>query len=101
MSKKDMEFSKKIVSCTGVFSMIQIILTMVLVCLQPLSADSLVSICMTCAAGYMTIFSWYFGKAYGENKLKISSGIENYYTTISNTSTISSCDQETSIDNNG
>lgn len=93
------EFSKILVKYTGIFSACQISSSMILVCLFPKSADPLLSICMTCTAGCMTVFSWYFGKALGENKLKISQGMSSYHVAISNmkastTTPISSSDSE-------
>lgn len=83
-SPTNLEFSKILVKYTGIFSAFQISASMFLVCVFPRAADSLLSICMTCTAGCMTVFSWYFGKALGENKLKISQSMSTYHASVSN-----------------
>lgn len=104
------EFSKLIVKYTGIFTASQISTTMIMVCLFPSSADVLLSICMTCTAGCMTVFSWYFGKALGENKLKISQSMSTYHAAVSNmrtgtpTTVVESSEdstEDTTVDNNG
>lgn len=82
--KTQMEFSKVVVKYTGIFTAIHTIANTALVCIFPDSAGTLLSLSMTVTAGCMTVFSWYFGKALGENKLKISQGISTYHQTVSN-----------------
>lgn len=89
---REMETSKRIVLCTGIFTAIQIEETMALVVLFPQAASTLLTVCISCITGYITVLSWYFGKALGENKLKISQGISSFHEAISGISSHSSTD---------
>lgn len=86
-TKTRMETSKRIVLMTGIFSAIQIQETMALVVIFPHAASTLLTICLSCITGYITVLSWYFGKALGENKLKITQSLEGFHDAMSNIST--------------
>ena len=86
LRRKDIEYSKKIVKYSGIFTGAQVAATMALICIFPIPAGNLVTICMTVIAGCMTIFSWYFAKAYGENKIKITNGVQRQFSSVVQTS---------------
>lgn len=79
---KRREFSKVIITCSGIFVSILLVLIIVLICVFPTTANNLVTIGLALITAIVSILSWYFGKAYGENKLKISSGIDSVFDTI-------------------
>lgn len=75
MSKgKQIETSKVVTFWVLKFTGLQIFTTMLLDCLFPVVAGTLNTICLSVIAGCISIVSWYFGKALGENKLKIKNG---------------------------
>lgn len=82
-TNREMETSKRIVLCTGIFAAIQIEETMALTVLFPHAASTLLTICLTCITGYVTVLSWYFGKALGENRLKITQGLGSFHGAVS------------------
>lgn len=71
---KQIETSKIITFWVLKFAGIQTFITMLLDCLFPVVAGTLNTICLSVIAGTISIVSWYFGKALGENKLKIKNG---------------------------
>lgn len=77
--RSHMETSKRIVLMTGLFAGIQIQETMALVVIFPQAASTLLTICLSCITGYITVLSWYFGKALGENRLKITQGLSSFH----------------------
>ena len=81
--QRHMETSKKIVLFTGLYAALQIQETMFFTIFYPDSASTLLTICLSCITGYITILSWYFGKALGENKLKITQSIGAYHSAVS------------------
>lgn len=80
---KHMETSKKIVLMTGIFAAVQIEETMTLIVLFKEASSALLTICLSCITGYITILSWYFGKALGENKLKITQSMSGFHSSMS------------------
>ena len=73
-SVKKIEASKLITYWVLRFTAAQIVLTMFLDCIFPSVSGTLDTICLSVIAGCISIVSWYFGKALGENKLKIKNG---------------------------
>ena len=73
-TKNKIEASKLITYWVLRFTGTQIVLTMLLDCLFPVVSGTLNTICLSVIAGCISIVSWYFGKALGENKLKIKNG---------------------------
>lgn len=80
--ERHMETSKRIVLCTGIFAAIQIEETMALTVIFPEASSTLLTICLSCITGYITVLSWYFGKALGENRLKITQSMEGFHEAI-------------------
>lgn len=93
-----METSKRIVLCTGLFTAFQIEETLALVVLFPHAASTLLTICLSCITGYITVLSWYFGKALGENRLKITQSLEGFQETMALISKTKSSNTKTSSD---
>lgn len=71
---KKIEASKLITYWVLRFTGVQIAATMLLDCLFPVVAGTLNTVCLSVIAACISIVSWYFGKALGENKLKIKNG---------------------------
>ncbi len=85
-TNEHLEFSKKIIKWCGIFIAFQVYGTMTLDCIFPSAANSLNSICLSCIAAYSSYCLTYFGKSYGENKLKISNTINGVLETIQDVS---------------
>lgn len=93
------ESSKKIVAWTGIFTASQVYITMALLCIFPGSASYLNPVCLSCIAGYLTVASWYYGKASKENQLKIARSMDAVLNTIKDVSNDSNATSTTSTAN--